>query len=84
MNKDDAIKRLRSDVLFRKAMSLAKNEKERNRIASMAEDLIKSVYGALEPAFIAMNENPGVNDKLKEELSMNTTLITGSVGSIDT
>lgn len=66
--RDDFIKRLRDDDLFKKALSKAKDDKERAAISRIVEDMVGSFADVLGPALTRAQHDPVFVEQLKRAL----------------
>lgn len=80
LTRDDFIKRLRNDPLFRRALALAPSEKDRQRIIATTEAVAGQFFEALGPLGSHIQQDQSFGDKLQEALKKGATVVKESSG----
>lgn len=75
MSRDDFIKRLRNDPLYRRALKLAPTDAERRRIIGTTEAVATQFFEALGPLGHHVRLDPSFGEKLQEALKRGAAVV---------
>jgi hypothetical protein len=80
LSKEELIKRLRRDPMYREALKMAPTDAERRRIIATCEGFISNFVDSLVPGIGKINASPNLTAQLQEALKHGAHVIKESDG----
>lgn len=81
LSKEDLIKKLRANPLYRDALKMARNDAERRRIIAVTEGFLTEFVTNINPVFGHAQTNPKFATKLQEALKSGAQVVKESDGT---
>jgi hypothetical protein len=78
-SREDVLKRLRADPMYRRALEKAKDEKERKAIIAFTEDFVTSFADVLLPLAQQAQKDPVLRERLARSLVEGREVLSDSV-----
>lgn len=81
-NKDEILKKMRNDPLFRKALKIAPTEEDRKRVIAASESMITIFMEAFSPVANKITNDPNFIHELRRSIVEDTQIVKESDGCV--
>lgn len=81
LSKDDLIKKLRANPMYREALRMARNDDERRRIIATTEGFLSSFVDSFSPIVNRAGNDPAFASQLQEAMKSGAKVVRESDGS---
>lgn len=81
LSKEDLIKKLRADPMYREALRMARNDAERRRIIATAEGFLATFVESLSPVINRAQNDPKFATQLQEAIKSGAPVVRESDGT---